>query len=137
MSALFKSIPDAPGSILDTVMDHECKYVMKTQLIEKTSNGTRSKIVIACDVCGRLKPRTPKHAYVTIRKNFDEELTLGNEITQEGDVDMERPLTCDWMNYVPLSREGNLYIRESDIKKTNCDCTQCRFLKSYVDFVED
>ena len=34
-------------------------------------------------------------------------------------------------------KEDSLYIRISEIKKTNCKCKSCNFLKTYVDFIDD
>ena len=55
---------------------------------------------------------------------------------EEGDVSNIRPLTCDWMDFIPMWRsEDPLLIRCSEIKETNCK--SCNFLKCYVDFINN
>ena len=53
----------------------------------------------------------------------------------------ERPVRCNWMDYVPRvlggENEDSLYIRISEIKKTNCKCKSCYFLNTYVEFIDD
>ena len=49
----------------------------------------------------KIKPKTPTDEFVSIRIYYDDELILGYEIIEEGDVCTERPVTCNWMDYVP------------------------------------
>ena len=122
--------------------EHGCEYRLDLRLTERKYDSTNTLVVQTsyvsvktCLVCGKLKPRTPTHKYVSIRTNYDANLILGYEIMQEGDVCLERPVTCDWMDYVPEGgKEDFLCIRMSKIKETNCTFKQCSVLKTYVDF---
>ena len=72
---------------------------------------------------------------------YDDELILGYKIKEEGNVCTERPITCNWMDYVPRvpgnKRQDSLFIRIIEIKKTICKCKSCNFLKTYVEFIDD
>ena len=125
-------------------MDHICEYETEFRVIERKYDSTSTFViettsvsVQVCFVCGKTKQRTPTVGFVSIRTNYDAHLILGHEIMEEGDVRMERPVTCDWMDYVPRDEKDFLCIRISEIKKANCKCKPCSFLKTYVDFVED
>ena len=128
-------------------MDHFCEYepefrVTKTKYDSTNTFAieTTSVCVQACLICKKIKPKIPADEFVSIRTNYDDELILGYEIIEEGHVCMERPVTCNWIDYVPRvpgsKKEDSLYIRISGIKKTNCKCKSCNFLKTYVDFID-
>ena len=129
-------------------MDHFCKYQPEFRVKERKYDSTNTFViettsvcVQACFICKKIKPKTPTDEFVSIRIYYDDELILGYEIIEEGDVCTERPVTCNWMDYVPRvlgsEKEDSLYIRISEIKKTNCKCKSCNFLKTYVDFIDD
>lgn len=125
-------------------MEHDCEYETECRVIDQKYDSTNTFViettsveVQVCSVCGKIKPRTPTHEYVSIRTNYDYDLILGYEIIQEGDVRMELSVTCDWMDYIPRDNNDFLYIRIREIKKANCKCKSCSFLKAYVDFIED
>lgn len=126
-------------------MEHFCDYqpefrVTKTKYDSTNTFAieTTSVCVQACFICKKIKPRTPTDEFISIRTNYDDELILGYEIMEEGDVSKERFVTCNWMDYVPRGEKGDsLYMRISEINKTTCNCKSCKFLKTYVDFMED
>ena len=79
-------------------MDHFCEYQPEFRVIKRKYDSTNTFAIEATSVCvpGRfickkIKPKTPSDEFVSIRTNFDDELILGYEIMEEGDVYMERP----------------------------------------------
>ena len=129
-------------------MDHSCEYITEFQVIDRKYDITNTFVVEtisvpvqACFICKKTKSKPPEDEFITIRSNYDDELILGYEIMEVGDVCTERPLTCNWMDYVPRvprsEKENFLFIRISEIKKTNCKCKSCIFLKTYVGFIEN
>ena len=124
-------------------MEHFCDYQPEfrvTKTIYDSTNTfaieTISVCVQACFICKKIEPSTPTDEFISIRTNYDDELIMGYEVMEEGDVSKERIVTCNWMDYVPRG-EDSLYIRISEIKKTTCKCKSCNFLKTYEDFMED
>ena len=102
-------------------MDHFCEYQPEFRVIKRKYDSTNTFAMEATSVCvpGRfickkIKPKTPSDEFVSIRTNFDDELILGYEIMEEGDVYMERPATCNWKDVIPRvpgsEKEDNLYI---------------------------
>ena len=126
-------------------MDHFCDYQPEFRVTKTEYDSTNSFViettsvcVQACFICKKIKPKTPTDEFVLIRTNYDDELILGYEIMEEEEVCTERPLTCNWMDFIPKGeKEDSLCLRISKIKKANCKCKSCNFLKTYVDFLED
>ena len=126
-------------------MEHFCDYQPEFRVTKTKYDSTNTFViettsvcVQVCFSCKKIKPRTPTDEFISFRTNYDDELILGYEIMEEGDVSTERLVTCNWMDYVPRGEKGDsLYIRISEIKKTTCKCKSCNFLKTYVNFLED
>ena len=125
-------------------MDHSCEYITDFRVTERKYDstnafvtGTTSVCVQVCFVCKKTKPKTPTDEFVSIRTNYDDELILGYVVSEEENVCTERPVTCNWKDYIPRGeKEDSLYIRISGIKKTDCKCKSCNFLKTYVEFID-
>ena len=109
-------------------MDHFCDYQPEFQVTKPKYDSTNTFVIETTSVCvqvcfisKKLKPKTPTDKFVSIRTNYNAELILRYEIMEAGDVFMERPVTCNWMNYVPRvpgnEKEDFLYIRISEINK--------------------
>ena len=125
-------------------MDHMCEYRLGHRKVATKYNSAKTHVIQTtyvsvreCYLCGKIKPETPADEFVSIRTNECFDLIIKFRIMEEDEVFNERPLTCNWMDFIPMSKkEDPLFIRTSKIKETNCQCKSCSFLKLYVDFVE-
>ena len=126
-------------------MEHFCEYHSEPRKVGTQYDSTNTFVikttyvsVQVCCICGKPKPKTPCHEFVSIRSNYDFDLIMGYKIIEEIDICNERPPTCDWRDFIPLARkEDSLLIRISKIEERNCQCKSCDMLKCYVDFIED
>ena len=85
-------------------MDHFCDYQPEFRVTKTKYDSTNTFAIETTSVCVQaclIKPRTPSDEFVSIRTNYDDDLIFGYEIKEEGDVCTERPIKCNWMDYVP------------------------------------
>ena len=130
---------------MSSEMDHSCEYHAEYRTVETKYDSTETFVIQTtqisiqvCETCGKEKPETPTDEFISIISYYNYDIIMEYQYMEEGDVSDLRPLTCDWMDFIPMWRsEDPLLIRCSEIKETNCQCKSCNFLKCYVDFIDN
>lgn len=125
-------------------MEHICDYEAEFRMVDTKYDSTKTFViqttqisVQVCVTCGKEKPETPTDEFISIRSNYSYDIIMEYHYMEETDVSNLRPLTCDWMDFIPMWRdEDPLFIRCSEIKETDCQCKSCNMLKCYVAFLE-
>ena len=98
----------------------------------------------SCGCERTLTPYNTANDFLLIWTNSSDDLALGYETIERPnsvvcmDSGDESAKYCDWIDHIGHGdREDSLYIRISDLKKTECQCKSCRLLNAYAELIPD